>query len=128
MDRAIAHRNDVLLEDIEIFTDHLVVNERHNGLTRLRIIQWEDQAELYLFRRSTYAAWISANPEFNATQLRFGYSSLTTPTSIYDYELNTKEKTLKKQDEVLGGKFDSQNYVQSVFWRLARWENKIPVS
>ena len=92
----IAHRNDVLLEDIEIFTDHLVVNERHNGLTRLRIIQWEDQAEYYIsFDDPTYAAWISANPEFNATQLRFGYSSLTTPTSIYDYELNTKKNTQK---------------------------------
>ena len=96
----IAHRNDVLLEDIEIFNDHLVVNERHNGLTRLRIIQWEDQAEHYIsFDDPTYAAWISANPEFNVTQLRFGYSSLTTPTSIYDYELNTKEKTLKKKHQ-----------------------------
>ena len=107
----IAHRNDVLLEDIEIFTDHLVVNERHNGLTRLRVIKWEDQTEHYIsFNDPTYAAWISANPEFNATQLRFGYSSMTTPTSIYDYDLNTKEKTLKKQDEILGGKFDSKNY------------------
>ena len=126
----IAHRNDVLLEDIEIFTDHLVVNERHNGLTRLRIIQWNDQTEHYIsFNDPTYAAWISANPEFNATQLRFGYSSLTTPTSIYDYELNTKEKTLKKQDEVLGGKFDSQNYRSERILAPSRdGKTKIPVS
>ena len=126
----IAHRNDVLLEDIEIFTDHLVVNERHNGLTRLRIIKWKDQTEHYIsFEDPTYAAWISANPEFNATQLRFGYSSLTTPTSIYDYELNTKEKTLKKQDEVLGGKFDTQNYRSERILAPSRdGKTKIPIS
>ena len=120
----------MLLEDIEIFTDHLVVNERHNGLTRLRIIQWEDQAEHYIsFDDPTYAAWISANPEFNANQLRFGYSSLTTPTSIYDYELNTKEKTLKKQDEVLGGKFDSHNYRSERILAPSRdGKTKIPIS
>ncbi len=108
----IPHREDVLLEDIEIFKSHLIVNERHNGLSRLRIMTWDNNNEHYIsFDDPTYAAWISANPDFNSMQLRFGYSSLTTPTSIYDYDLNTKEKTLKKQDEVLGGRFDSQNYL-----------------
>ena len=126
----IPHREDVLLEDIEIFKSHLVVNERHNGLSRLRIMSWDNNNEYYIsFDDPTYAAWISANPEFNSTQLRFGYSSLTTPTSIYDYDLNTKEKTLKKQDEVLGGTFDSQNYLSERIMVPSRDEStNIPVS
>ena len=126
----IPHREDVLLEDIEIFKSHLVVNERHNGLSHLRIMTWDNNNEYYIsFDDPTYAAWISANPEFNSTQLRFGYSSLTTPTSIYDYDLNTKEKTLKKQDEVLGGTFDSQNYLSERIMVPSRDEStNIPVS
>ena len=126
----IPHREDVLLEDIEIFKSHLVVNERHNGLSRLRIMTWDNNNEYYIsFDDPTYAAWISANPEFDSTQLRFGYSSLTTPTSIYDYDLNTKEKTLKKQDEVLGGTFDSQNYLSERIMVPSRDEStNIPVS
>jgi len=119
-----------LLEDIEIFKSHLVVNERHNGLSRLRIMTWDNNNEHYIsFDDPTYAAWISANPEFNSTQLRFGYSSLTTPTSIYDYDLNTKKKTLKKQDEVLGGTFDSQNYLSERIMVPSRdGSTNIPVS
>ena len=126
----IPHREDVLLEDIEIFKSHLVINERHNGLSRLRIMTWDNNNEHYIsFDDPTYAAWISANPEFNSTQLRFGYSSLTTPTSIYDYDLNTKEKTLKKQDEVLGGTFDSQNYLSERIMVPSRdGSTNIPVS
>ena len=126
----IPHREDVLLEDIEIFKSHLVVNERHNGLSRLRIMTWDNNNEHYIsFDDPTYAAWISANPEFNSTQLRFGYSSLTTPTSIYDYDLNTKKKTLKKQDEVLGGTFDSQNYLSERIMVPSRdGSTNIPVS
>ncbi len=126
----IPHREDVLLEDIEIFKSHLVVNERHNGLSRLRIMTFDNNNEHYIsFDDPTYAAWISANPEFNSTQLRFGYSSLTTPTSIYDYDLNTKEKTLKKQDEVLGGTFDSQNYISERIMVPSRdGSTNIPVS
>ena len=126
----IPHREDVLLEDIEIFKSHLVVNERHNGLSQLRIMTWDNNNEYYIsFDDPTYAAWISANPEFDSTQLRFGYSSLTTPTSIYDYDLNTKEKTLKKQDEVLGGTFDSQNYLSERIMVPSRDEStNIPVS
>ena len=126
----IGHRNDVLLEDIEIFKEHLVVNERHDGLTRLRIIRWKDMSEHYVsFDDPTYAVWISANPEFNTSLLRFGYSSLTTPTAIYDYEVNTKEKTLKKQDEVLGGVFDRENYRSERIMAPSRdGKTQIPIS
>ena len=126
----IPHRSNVLLEDIEIFKDHLVVTEREDGLTRLRVIQWADNSEHYIsFSDPTYAAWISANPEFNTSLLRYGYSSLTTPTAIYDYELNNRERTLKKQDEVLGGTFDSANYVSERIMAPSRdGETMVPIS
>ena len=126
----IPHRSNVLLEDIEIFKDHLVVTEREDGLTRLRVIQWADNSEHYIsFNDPTYAAWISANPEFNTSVLRYGYSSLTTPTAIYDYELNSRERTLKKQDEVLGGTFDSTNYVSERIMAPSRdGETQVPIS
>lgn len=126
----IPHRSNVLLEDIEIFKDHLVVNERENGLTRLRVIQWADNSEHYIsFNDPTYAAWVSSNPEFDTTLLRYGYSSLTTPTAIYDYNLNNKERTLKKQDEVLGGKFDSANYISERIMAPSRdGKTQVPIS
>lgn len=126
----IPHRSNVLLEDIEIFKDHLVVNERKNGLTRLRVIQWADNSEHYIsFNDPTYAAWVSSNPEFDTTLLRYGYSSLTTPTAIYDYNLNNKDRTLKKQDEVLGGKFDSANYVSERIMAPSRdGKTQVPIS
>ena len=126
----IPHRSNVLLEDIEIFKDHLVVNERENGLTRLRVIQWADNSEHYIsFNDPTYAAWVSSNPEFDTTLLRYGYSSLTTPTAIYDYNLNNKDRTLKKQDEVLGGKFDSANYVSERIMAPSRdGKTQVPIS
>ena len=126
----IPHRSNVLLEDIEIFKDHLVVTEREDGLTRLRVIQWADNSEHYIsFNDPTYAAWISANPEFNTSLLRYGYSSLTTPTAIYDYELNSRDRTLKKQDEVLGGTFDSANYVSERIMAPSRdGETMVPMS
>ena len=126
----IPHRSNVLLEDIEIFKDHLVVTEREDGLTRLRVIQWADNSEHYIsFNDPTYAAWISANPEFNTSLLRYGYSSLTTPTAIYDYELNSRDRTLKKQDDVLGGTFDSANYVSERIMAPSRdGETMVPMS
>jgi oligopeptidase B len=126
----IPHRSNVLLEDIEIFKDHLVLNERENGLTRLRVIQWADSSEHYIsFNDPTYAAWVSSNPEFDTTLLRYGYSSLTTPTAIYDYNLNNKERTLKKQDEVLGGKFDIANYVSERIMAPSRdGKTQVPIS
>jgi oligopeptidase B len=94
------------------------------------VIQWADNSEHYIsFNDPTYAAWVSSNPEFDTTLLRYGYSSLTTPTAIYDYNLNNKERTLKKQDEVLGGQFDSANYVSERIMAPSRdGETQVPIS
>ena len=84
----IAHREDVLLEGIEVFNDFLVVDERKDGLTNLRIINHKTGDEHYLdFGESAYMAYISTNPEFSSDWLRFGYTSLTTPNSTFDYNM-----------------------------------------
>lgn len=125
----IPHRDDVLLENIEIFRNYLVVGERQNGLTQLRVIKWEDRSEHYIaFDDPAYTAYISTNPEFDTDVLRFGYTSLTTPSSIYDYTLTTKEKTLLKQQEVLDANFASENYTSERLYVEARDGSKVPVS
>jgi oligopeptidase B len=106
----IPHREDVLLEDFAIFNSFLVLHERKMGLAQLRIIAWADKSEHYLdFGEATYTAGIAMNPEFDTDVVRYRYASLTTPNSTFDYNMKSKQKTLLKQEEVLGG-FDAKNY------------------
>ena len=122
------HRPEVLLEDIEIFKRHLVVEERHNGLIRLRIIRWNDNVEHYIdLEEATYTAYIGTNPEFNSQILRYGYSSLTTPSSIYDYDMDGKTKQLRKRQEVLGD-FKPERYHAERLYATAKDGVKIPIS
>jgi oligopeptidase B len=124
----IAHRDDVLLEGIELFDDFLVVDERKEGLTNLRIINQKSGEEHDLdFGEPAYTAYISTNPEFSTELLRFGYSSMTTPNSTFDYNMTTKEKVLKKQEEVVGG-HDPKNYVTERLYATARDGVKVPIS
>ncbi len=124
----IPHRDDVLLQGFEVFNNYLVLNERKNGLTQIRVIKWADQSEHYLdFGEEAYFAYISTNPDFDTDLLRYGYTSLTTPSSTYDYDMNTREKTLLKQQEVLGG-FDPANYVTERHYATARDGTKVPIS
>ncbi|MBE9510148.1 MAG: S9 family peptidase [Bacteroidetes bacterium] len=124
----IPHRDDVLLQSVEIFSDYLVLNERINGLLNLRIIPWDDSPEHYIdFGEETYTARISVNPEFDTKILRYGYSSLTTPYSTFDYNMETREKALMKEEEVLGG-FDKNNYETKRLWATADDGTKVPIS
>ena len=124
----IPHREDVLLENMEVFKDYLVLEERIKGLTKLRIIQWENQSEHYLdFGEPAYTAYIAYNPQFNTQLLRYGYSSLTTPSSTYDYDMIAKEKTLLKQTEVVGD-FSSDNYITERLNATARDGAVVPIS
>ena len=123
----IPHREDVYLSDIELFNDYLVVAERKEGLMNLRVIEWESGNEHYLdFGEEVYVARISTNPEFNTRTLRYAYSSLTTPSSTFDYDMHTRDKELKKQEEVLGG-FDSKNYEAKRIYANADDGTKIPM-
>ncbi|MDO5971178.1 S9 family peptidase [Flavivirga aquimarina] len=125
----IPHREDVLLEDIEIFKDYLVVNERENGLNNLRIINWDGNEDYYLpFDSETYTVYIGNNPDFDNDVLRYGFNSLTSPSSVIDYNLKTKQKEIKKEQTVLGGKFDKNNYESKRIWATARDGVKIPIS
>ncbi|MCK4363590.1 MAG: S9 family peptidase [Candidatus Aminicenantes bacterium] len=124
----IPHRKDVLLQDFDIFEGFLVVNERKNGLPNLRIMRWDKKGEHYLdFGEETYSAYIAYNPEFDTDVLRYGYTSMTTPRSVFDYNMNTKEKTLLKQQEVVGD-FDSNNYHAERLYATARDGTKVPIS
>ncbi|MCA9472937.1 MAG: S9 family peptidase [Nitrospirales bacterium] len=100
----IPHRDEVLLEGIELFSRFLVVEERIQGLIHLRIIPWDGGKEHEIdFGEPAYYAAFGDNYEMDASTLRFGYTSMTTPMSIYDYDMETKERVLLKQEEVLGG-------------------------
>lgn len=125
----IPHREDVLLEDIEIFKDYLVVEERSKGLNKIRIMPWSGQGEYYLpFESETYTAYTSTNVDFDTDILRYGYQSLITPSSIIDFNMKTKTKEVKKEQQVLGGKFDKNNYAEERIWATAEDGTKVPIS
>ena len=124
----IPHRDDVHLLDMEIFKDHLVINERKDGLRGLRIIHQKTGKDEYLdFGESTYTSRISTNREFNTNVLRYSYSSMLTPSSTYDYNMDSGQLTLMKQQEVVGG-YDQSNYESERLYAIARDGEKVPIS
>ena len=124
----IAHREDVFLEGIELFRNHMVIEERKNGLTELRIINQKSGDEHYLeFDDPAYTAYSGTNPEFDTEILRFGYTSMSTPSSVFDYNMNTQDKKLLKQHEVVGG-YDASMYVTERHYAPSRDGVKIPIS
>ncbi len=124
----IPHRADVLLTDITIFNEHLVISEMKEGLMGIRIINQKDKAEHYLqFDEPAYLASVGMNPDFNTSTIRFNYTSMITPGSVYDYNMDTKTKELKKQNEVVGG-YDKNEYVTERTFATSRDGKKVPVS
>ncbi|TDX11684.1 S9 family peptidase [Flavobacterium sp. S87F.05.LMB.W.Kidney.N] len=125
----IPHREDVLLEDIEIFKNYLVVEERSNGLNHIRIMPWNDEPDYYLpFGSETYNAYTTTNVDFDTDILRYSYQSLATPSSVIDFNMKTKTKEVLKEQEVLGEKFDKNNYIEERVWATARDGVKVPIS
>lgn len=125
----IGHRKDVLLEGIEIFKDYLVVEERSNGLNKIQIRPWNRKGEYYLpFESETYTAYTTTNVDFDTEILRYGYQSLATPSSVIDFNMRTQEKKVLKEQEVLGGKFDKNNYIEERVWATAADGTKVPIS
>jgi oligopeptidase B len=124
----IPHRSNVLLENFELFDKWLVTEERIKGLNNLRIISIKDGSEHYInFGEEAYTAAINVNPNSITDLLRYSYSSLTTPNSVIDYNMITKEKKLMKEDEVLGG-FSKDNYESKRLWAKAGDGTLVPVS
>ena len=115
----IPHREEVLLEDIDIFAAYLVVTERYNGLNQIRIMPWNGEGDYYLpFDSETFTAYTTTNLDFDTEILRYAFQSLATPSSVIDFNMRTKTKTVLKEQEVVGGTFDKNNYQK--FQRLVR--------
>ena len=128
-EEVIAHRDDVLLEGIDIFKDHLVVSERKAGLNQLRVINWTSKDEHYIsFKDPAYMTYTFDNPDFNTTTLRYAYTSLTTPNTVYDYDMTSREQEQMKQQEVMDPEFNPKNYVSERFFVKARDGVEVPVS
>lgn len=124
----IPHRESVLLEDIELFKDYLVVEERENGLTHIRIINQRLEQEHYLeFDDPVYLAYIDFNPTFDTSVLRLAYSSMRIPHTIYDYDMDSRNRTLMKQQEIVGG-HNPGDYAVQRMEATASGGTKIPMS
>ena len=125
---AVPHRDDVLLESFALFRGHLVLQERRAGLTRLHVRPWSGGgAHDIAFDEPVYDVHVSVNREADTRLLRFGYESLTTPRSIYDYDMETRSRTLLKRQEVLGG-FDPAEYAAERVFATAPDGRQVPIS
>ncbi len=124
----IAHRKDTLLQGLEIFKDYLVLSERAQANTLMRIIEQKTGQQHYLnFGEPAYTIYPSINIDFDTDLLRYGYTSLTTPSSTYDYNMKTKERKLLKQTEVVGG-YNPEDYQTERLWATADDGTQIPMS
>ena len=125
----VPHDPAVFLEDFELFDDYLVVDQRRDGLTRLKIIPWArmDESHELDFGEPCYVAGAAVTPDPHTDWLRYSFSSLRTPPSAIEYNMKTREKRIIKEEEILGG-FDKNNYLTNRLWATAQDGTKIPVS
>ncbi|MEL6924929.1 MAG: hypothetical protein AAFO94_12850 [Bacteroidota bacterium] len=123
----IAHRESVLIADMDIFKDYLVLSERIDGIRKLRVLPWQGADHYIDFGEDSYVAYTSINPEFDTELLRISYTSMTTPSTTYDYNMRTRDKKLLKQQEVLGD-FDASHYQSERIYATARDGVRVPIS
>lgn len=124
----IPHRDDVFLEGTDFFKENLVLSERVDGITKVRVMKWDKSDDHYIeFNDDAYLAYTSTNPEFDTDQLRVGYTSLTTPSTTYDYDMKTRKLKQLKQQEVVGG-YNPADYQSERIMVTARDGAKVPVS
>lgn len=125
----IAHRNDVLIEGVDIFKNYLVISERSNGLTQLNIRPWDAPEKAYYlpFPNETYTAYTTTNVDFDTDQLRFAFQSMATPASVMEINMKTQEQTVLKEQEVLGD-FNKDDYEEVRLWATAQDGTEIPIS
>ncbi|MEE4255771.1 MAG: S9 family peptidase [Bacteroidales bacterium] len=124
----IPHREDVLLEDYEVFNKYLALQERKNGLTEIRVLSHDAKKDFYIeFDEQAYVVYLSTNLDFDTELLRYGYTSMTIPNSVYDYNMNTGQKELLKRQEVVGG-YDPDLYYAERLFATAADGVKVPIS
>jgi oligopeptidase B len=124
----VCHRDEVTIDDFDVFLDHIVLYERENGLEKIRIIDLRAESEHYIdFPEPAYVIFQNRNPEFNTATLRYTYTSLVTPRSVFDYDMSTGKRELKKQYEVLGG-YDPLDYRSERIWAQGRDGTMVPIS
>lgn len=124
----IPHREQTMLEDVDLFADHYVVQERHQGLPGIRIVEYESgDSRSITFPEPVYEACTSVNIEWDTRHLRYGYQSLVTPSSVFEYDLDSAESKLLKQTEILGG-YDASLYQSERRFATAKDGTQIPVS
>lgn len=124
----IPHRDEVMISGVSAFANHLVIYERAAGLPKVRVRKLSSAEEHYItFPESTYAVFPGNNPEFNTNTFRFNYTSLVTPNSVFDYDLETQKRELKKESEVLGG-YDRTQYKSERIMATAADSTQIPIS
>ncbi|GAA4271563.1 oligopeptidase B [Aquimarina gracilis] len=125
----IPHRDDILLQSFVVFKDHLVLQERVNGLRTIRVMKWNGDNDHYIeFKDPAYVSYPTTNLDFDTNILRYGYTSLTTPNSTIDYNMDTKEQQILKEQEVVDPNFSKDNYVSERLYATARDGVKIPIS
>ena len=125
----IDHRKDVLIEGIDIFKNYLVISERANGLNRINVRKWDDSESYYLdFKSETFSSYTTTNVDFDTSILRYGFNSLTQPPSIIDFNMSSKKKTIRKQQQVLDDNFKNKNYISERIWSQSEDGTKIPIS
>ena len=128
-EEVLPHREDVLLEDLELFNEYWTITERTEGLAKIRIKRWVEQEDYYRpLEGETYTVYTSTNIDFATTKLRYVYNSMTTPSSVIEFDMKDKTQTILKEQEVLGGKFDKSNYVSKRLWATAKDGVKVPIS
>lgn len=124
----IAHNDKILIQGFDLFKNYLAISERKDGLTQIQILNTTDNSSHYLeFKEAAYAANIAYSPDYNTDVMRYNYTSMTTPNSVYDYNMRTKEKKLMKQQEVVGS-FKQADYETERVMATAKDGTKIPIS
>ncbi|HEY7517601.1 MAG TPA: S9 family peptidase [Methylomirabilota bacterium] len=124
----IAHREEVMLEELDVFAHHAVLHEREDGLIRLRVLDLDTGGSHHVaFPEPTYEVSGDANAEFDVRTYRFRYQSLVTPASVYDYTMDTRVLTLLKQTPVLGG-YDPGLYRSERRYAIASDGTRVPIS
>lgn len=128
-EEVLAHREDTLIEDFDLFNDYWTITERKKGLAKIRIRRWDGNEDYYLpLEGETYTVYTTTNIEYDTTKLRYVYNSMTTPSTVYEFDMLTKEEKRLKRQEVLGGDFTPENYTSKRVWATGKDGVEIPIS